>query len=211
MKTSLRILTGIFAMAALLSSCKKDDDTKPDNKVMVNTRTITMELAWDNSNAANITNKNPRCFVDADSGKSYNITEAPSHASEIDFFWTLRAYSNDGHIASADNDEITNINYYFTYAKLGIANWTTQNHTIFDILDGVYKSDFDKVETVADLKATIGEQYPFLARENFNATQDDLGKIWVFETAQHKRGLIKFNAATFGKAGTANITIKMEP
>ncbi len=210
-KSLVLLLLSLLLMAA---ACSKNDSkisslklqSSPVAGVPVRVATAKIYPAW---NAA--TDPDPNCFVDLDKGAVYNVTTAPAHSAEIDFYWSTRPFYSDGLLCSPD-ESIANIGADMHYARdLKINTWIQQNRTLVACSNTLTIAGFDAVKTVPQLLLQWNRYRPYRPYEAFVASAENGSHIYVFETAQHKRGLLKFTGALFGARGYAEMQIKIEP
>ena len=201
-----------LALLLMAAACSKSDtktsrtQSLPVSGIPVKVTAAKIDQAWKSA-----TNANPKCFVDLDSGAVYSVTTAPAHGPEIDLYWTTRPFYSDGMLCSPDESQPT-IGADMQYVRdLKMNTWTQQNRTTMERSEEVTVTDFDAVQTVAQLLVQWQRDESFLTYEPFVASTADLSCIYVFETAQHKRGLIKFTSARFGANGYAQMQVKIEP
>ncbi len=203
-----------LSLLLMAAACSKSDtktstpvpQPAPVAGVPVKVTTAKIYPAWKPG-----TNANPKCFADLDSGAVYSVTTAPAHGPEIDLYWSTRPFYSDGLLCSPDESQ-ANIGADMEYVRdLKINTWTQQNRTTIERSDKVTATDFDAVQTVAQLLVQWHRDEPVLTYVPFVASAADLSCIYVFETAQHKRGLLKFTSALFGANGYAEMQVKIEP
>ncbi len=210
-KSLVLLLLSLLLMAA---ACSKNDSkisslklqSPPVAGMPVRFATAKIYPAW---NAA--TDPDPKCFVDLDKGTVYSVTTAPAHSAEIDFYWSTRPFYSDGLLCSPD-ESIANIGADMQYARdLKINTWMQQNRTLVARSNTLTIAGFDAVKTVPQLLLQWNRDRPYLPYEAFVASAENGSHIYVFETAQHKRGLLKFTGALFGANGYAEMQIRIEP
>lgn len=207
-------LIAIFTIL-LLGGCKKET-----SKSTLKTFSGTIYNAHDPAYTSN-----PNCFIDLNTGSVYSISQAKSHATEVDAYWVttwITSSSDQPVFTSTDNySGLTGGRPYYTETTL-FGGWSTRNQTLFSTYNlSDLKIPFDNINTTDDLNKAVAEfSTPYLQGINssFRGTQSDLDDVSYFETNTNgvkKRGLIKFTRASYSSnhsaLNSADFVIKVIP
>jgi hypothetical protein len=140
------------------------------------------------------------CFVDIERGQIYTASTAAAHAAEIDFCWTTGT-SFEG-LFSLDAPELG-----FQNNRAGLL----QNRTLLARTERISAADFESVKTTTQLLRLWNRDKPMNTSAPFTASPADLKVVYLFETAQQKRGLLRFIKTGVGPSGDATLQAITEP
>lgn len=194
----------LLAVIAFSSSCHTKEKSTLNN---LRTYTTTVQLAYDNSQI------DPACFIDLDSGKVYNVSNAAFHQKDIDLLYAIRydmvEDPNFFSLGTFDGSSGYTSNYW-DKTTLGINNFTYFNHTTFgDGNSSNTLSGFLNLKTITDLNTWLDGNTPIYDFEGI--TNTEIGNIYIFITQQNKRGAFRVINAENGSHGYITIEIKVEP
>lgn len=211
MKQSIKIsiIAVVAATSISITSCSKKDTTAPASVVedTVSTYYGTVELAYKKS-----TNADPACFIDLSNGHVYKVSEAASHASEIDMLWGTRTATpdqkyfvstSDTYIlnAAGASDDLWKESNLFT-------GWSKRNVTMMDNFQAV---SFDDVKTRSQFNTYTSGRSGILTYLPFDALADQQALSYYYDITHNGVkyiGVLKVTQADLA-AGYAKFTLKV--
>ena len=139
-------------------------------------------------------------FFDVTGGQVYTTSTATAHTPEVDFCW-MTGDSVEG-LFSLDAPELRFQNSSAT---------APQKRTLLARTEKISIADFEMVQTTTQLLRLWNRDKPMNTFAPFTASPADTNEVYLFETAQHKRGLLRFVKPHTGTSGCATFQTKMEP
>ena len=209
-KKSLLLASFIIVAFTFMGCPNKKDDVIEPTIIQPKTYTINFEMAYKTT-----VNANPKCFIDFDNGKVYDVQTAPAHAADIDAVWVYENGNSDAmYLFSMNQNMFSTATDGFNAGELGLGNWAVRSNCILEYKGSLAKGDITGAKSVDDLKALIKSALDFssLNFQTFDGTSSTFAKVYVFETNRQKRGafIVNSNSAD-SNGGRANITIRVEP
>lgn len=207
-----KILVLTSSTMLVFNQCKKEEP-EPLTPTVVNDpdvsrQNVTIELAYNTSSQTD-----PVCFIDLDSARVFSVSQAASHASEIDLVYVLRySNANDPMLISLGNFDGQAGYPISSWDKttLGINAFNVFNHTSIDAApSSLTTSNFAAITKLSQLKTYVGtgpgSAFDF---EEINPTH--IGNIYSFRTQQNKVGAIRIIDCQNGSSGYVTMEIVKE-
>jgi hypothetical protein len=213
MKNVLTYGLTLLALNVVLCACPKKDFDDPTIKP-IKTFTGQMQCLWDESQQAN-----PKCFLDLDNGKVYDVSTAKAHAAEIDLIWT----ECSGGILICSPTELINYPAFTPSASSSpnfqvpvlLGNWPVTNPTRIDYESSHLVSDFTAITDEPNLLALVGNHFDAstIQWSTMEANSNSFGKVYFVETSTNgvkKKGFIHFTSGQTGVGNFVNFEIKIQ-
>jgi|WetSurMetagenome_2_1015567.scaffolds.fasta_scaffold18032_2 hypothetical protein len=138
-------------------------------------------------------------FFGSADGTVYKMVEAYNNQAKVD--WCYYYGVADGATLAAPDDP-TAMNDIFTNATYGLAQWTTRNATLFNVVTEsiLWDNITDDAQILAYASSTA----------NTSEKQLTVGSVLAFKTAAGKLGLIRVTDIATGSTGSITYNVKVQ-
>jgi len=138
-------------------------------------------------------------FFGSADGTVYKMVEAYNNQAKVD--WCYYYGVADGATLAAPDDP-TAMNDIFTNATYGLAQWTTRNATLFNVVTEsiLWDNITDDAQILAYASSTA----------NTSEKQLTVGSVLAFQTAAGKLGLIRVTDIATGSTGSITYNVKVQ-